>query len=75
MGYARNVIVVKSAQAAIAIGGSYGTLTEIGYALQNGIPVIGLGTWSLSRNSKEDKGIIPAESAAEAVAKAFDLIV
>jgi uncharacterized protein (TIGR00725 family) len=75
MGYARNVIVVKSAQAAIAIGGSYGTLTEIGYALQNGIPVIGLGTWSLSRSGREDKGIIPAENAAEAVARAFDLIV
>ncbi len=75
MGYARNVIVVKSAQAAIAIGGSYGTLTEIGYALQNGIPVIGLGTWSLLRNGKEDKGIIPAETAAEAVAMAFDAIV
>jgi len=75
MGYARNVIVVKSARAAIAIGGSYGTLTEIGYALHSGIPVIGLGTWSLFRNGKEDKGIIQADDAADAVAKALALIV
>jgi uncharacterized protein (TIGR00725 family) len=52
IGYARNSIVVKSAQAVIAIGGSYGTLTEIGYALLNGIPVIGLNTWTLSHKRK-----------------------
>ncbi len=74
MGYARNIVVVKSAQAAIAIGGSYGTLSEIAHALQNGIPVIGLNTWSLSRNGRQDKSIIPAENPVEAVNKALDLI-
>jgi len=74
IGYARNAIVAKSAQAVIAIGGSYGTLSEIGYALQNGIPVIGLGTWSLSKNGKVDKSIVPADGAADAVAKALDHI-
>jgi uncharacterized protein (TIGR00725 family) len=73
MGYARNIVVAKSAQAVIAVGGSYGTLSEIGYALQGGIPVIGLGTWSLSRNGREDKSIITAQSPAEAVEKALDL--
>jgi uncharacterized protein (TIGR00725 family) len=73
LGYARNIAVAKSAKAVIAVGGSYGTLSEIGYALQGGIPVIGLGTWSLSRNGKEDNSIIPAKSPAEAVAKALDL--
>jgi uncharacterized protein (TIGR00725 family) len=73
LGYARNIAVAKSARAVIAVGGSYGTLSEIGYALQGGIPVIGLGTWSLSRNGKEDRSIIPAQSPAEAVAKALDL--
>jgi uncharacterized protein (TIGR00725 family) len=73
MGYARNVAVVKSAQAVIAIGGSYGTLSEISHALQSGIPVIGLKTWSLSRNGREDNSIIPAQSAVEAVDKALDL--
>ena len=73
LGEARNVIVVKSAQAVIAIGGSYGTLSEIGHALKNGIPVIGLNTWSLSRNSRQDRSIIPVQSPAEAVDKALDL--
>ena len=73
LGYARNVVVVKSAQAVIAVGGSYGTLSEISHALQNSIPVIGLNTWSLSRNDEPDKSIIPAQSPAEAVDKALDL--
>jgi len=74
IGYARNVVVVKSAQAVIAISGSYGTLTEIGYALQNGIPVIGLDTWSISRKGKADRSIILAENAADALSIAFDHI-
>ena len=73
MGYARNVAVVKSAQAVIAIAGSYGTLSEIGHALQSGIPVIGLNTWTLSRNGQPDNAIIPAQDAAEAVEKALNL--
>ena len=73
MGYARNVIVAKSGQAVIAIGGSYGTLSEIAYALQSDIPVIGLGTWSISRAGVEDKSIIVAHSPAEAVEKALAL--
>lgn len=74
IGYARNVAVVKTAQAVIAIDGSYGTLTEIGHALQSGIPVIGLGTWSLSINGREDNNIISAKSPKEAVAKAMALL-
>ncbi len=73
VGYARNMAVVKSAQAVIAIGGNYGTLSEIAYALKRGIPVIGLNTWSLSRNGKEDDPIIRAHSAVEAVDKAIAL--
>ncbi len=73
IGEARNVAVVKSAQAVIAIGGSYGTLSEIAYALKSGIPVIGLNTWSLSRNGREDDSIIRVQSAAEAVDKAISL--
>ena len=71
LGYARNVIVVKSAQAIIAVGGSYGTLSEIAYALQNGVPVIGLNTWSLSQNEQPDRSIIPAQHAEEAIEKAI----
>ena len=73
IGEARNVVVIKSAQAVIAIGGSYGTLSEIAYALKNGIPVVGLNTWSLSRNGREDDSIIRVQSAVEAVNKAISL--
>jgi hypothetical protein len=59
MGLARNAMVAKSAQAVIAVDGSYGTLSEIAYALINGIPVIGLNTWSLSRKGMEANPIIP----------------
>jgi len=74
IGYARNAIVVKSAQAVIAVGGSYGTLSEIGHALQNDIPVIGLNTWSLSRNAHPENSIIPAKNPTDAVGKALELI-
>ncbi len=73
VGYARNIAVVKSAQAIIAIDGDYGTLTEIAFALKSAIPVIGLNTWSLSRNSKEEESIIRARDAADAVEKAVCL--
>jgi uncharacterized protein (TIGR00725 family) len=73
MGEARNAVVVKSARAVIAIGGGYGTLSEIAYALKNGTPVIGLNTWSLSRNGREDDSIIRVQNASEAVDKAIYL--
>jgi hypothetical protein len=74
LGHARNLAVVKSGQAVIAIDGSYGTLSEIGHALQSGIPVIGLGTWSLSRQGRADNAIIPANSPKDAVDKAIEQI-
>ena len=73
IGYARNVAVVRTSEAIIAIDGSYGTLTEIGYALQAGIPVIGLGTWTLSIDGQVEKNILPAKNARDAVEKAMAL--
>jgi uncharacterized protein (TIGR00725 family) len=73
LGEARNVVVAKSAQAVIAVGGGYGTLNEIAYALESGISVIGLNTWSLSRKGEENDPIIRVQSAAEAVDKAISL--
>ena len=72
MGYARNVIVVRSAQAVIAIGGGYGTLSEIAYALDAGIPVIGINTWALSRLGKPDCSIVTVRTAKQAVQKAME---
>ena len=74
LGEARNVVVVKSAEAVIAIGGGYGTLSEIGHALRNGIAVVGLKTWSLSRNGQLDGSIIPAQNPIEAVDIALSLV-
>lgn len=70
IGYARNAIVAKSADAVVAIGGGYGTLSEIAYAMQSGVPVVGLGTWALSRGGEQDRSIIIADSAVDAVKKA-----
>ncbi|MCG6553653.1 MAG: TIGR00725 family protein [Candidatus Magnetominusculus sp. LBB02] len=64
MGVARNAIIAQTADVLIAIGGSYGTLSEIAYGLQFNKPVIGLGTWAV-------QGVIAAETAAEAVEMAF----
>ncbi len=74
LGYARNIAVVKSARAVIAVGGAYGTLSEISHALQSGIPVVGLGTWQLTRKGRRDKSIIVAEDPKDAVRKALELI-
>ena len=50
-----------------------GTLSEIAYALKSGIPVIGLNTWSLSRNGKGVDAIIRVDNAMEVVDKAISL--
>lgn len=71
MGYARNAIVVKTGRAVIAVGGAYGTLSEIGHALAEGTPVIGLKTWAPVREGRTDEGIIVAKTAKEAVERAL----
>ncbi len=73
MGEARNVLIVKSSQAVIAIGGRYGTLSEIALALKLGIPVIGLDTWELIRQGEFDPGVVLASSVQDAVEKAIQL--
>ncbi len=44
-GEARNIIIVRTADALIAVGGRYGTLSEIAFALAFGKPIMGLHTW------------------------------
>jgi len=63
LGHARNVILVQSADAVIAIGGRYGTLSEVAIALKCGIPVFGLNSWEID-------GVTCCTSAEEAVARA-----
>lgn len=63
LGIARNAVVVSAAQAVIAVGGAYGTLSEIAMALKMGRPVYGIRTWEIP-------GVVPCGSAAEAVDRA-----
>ena len=71
MGYARNVVVVKTGRAAIAVDGAYGTLSEIGHALSDGTPVIGLETWDLTSGDGYPLEITRADSPVDAVEKAI----
>jgi uncharacterized protein (TIGR00725 family) len=67
MGEARNLIIVRTAVAVIAVGGEFGTLSEVAFALKLGRPVIGLGTWELSKEGRPLEVILKAQSAEEAV--------
>src|SRR4051794_33923043 len=49
LGEMRNGLVVRAADALIAVGGEFGTLSEIALGLKAGKPVVGLGTWQLAR--------------------------
>jgi len=62
MGQARNVILVQSVDAVVAVGGSHGTLSEIAIAAKIGRPVVGLHTWEID-------GVEPAASPAAAIAR------
>jgi uncharacterized protein (TIGR00725 family) len=74
MGEARNVLVVRSASVVIAVGGEYGTLSEIALALRARTPVIGIRTWSLARAEGDvDTGIVPIDDPTEAATIALRL--
>ncbi len=72
LGHARNIIVARSAQAVIAIGGKYGTLSEIAFAKIEGTAVIGLQTWELRREGFGDQAIRRAADPKEAVQLALE---
>ncbi|MBN1152946.1 MAG: TIGR00725 family protein [Dehalococcoidia bacterium] len=74
IGQARNLAVVRSSQAVIAIGGAYGTLSEIAFALDARIPVVGIGTWRLDADRSVPAAVHPASSASEAVRLALELV-
>jgi len=71
LGELRNGLVVRSADVVIAVGGEYGTLAEVAFALKTGVPGVGLSTWELSRAGVPDEGIIRCRDAAEAVEQAL----
>lgn len=71
MDQARNVILVRSCDALIAVGGMYGTLSEIALALKLGIPVVGLGTWRLRQPQGRRVPIVRAATPEAAVRRAI----
>jgi hypothetical protein len=73
LGEARNALVVRAADVLIAIGGEYGTLSEIALALKTGKPVIGIDTWELSRRGVPATDIVRVSTPADAVERALEL--
>jgi len=73
MGEARNVLVVKVANAVIAIGGEYGTLSEIAHSLKMGTTVIGLKTWDIGKDEFGVSRIIKVDNPISAIEKAYEL--
>ncbi|MGC8470910.1 MAG: TIGR00725 family protein [Acidimicrobiales bacterium] len=75
LGEGRNLVVVRAADALVAVGGEYGTLSEIAFALKLGRPVVGLATWELHRHGGvgPDPGVHLASDAAAAAAMAVSL--
>ena len=67
MGVGRNIIIIRSCTAVLAINGSFGTLSELAYAMQLNKPVVGLKTWDISEN------IFKSSDVEEAVNKISEL--
>jgi uncharacterized protein (TIGR00725 family) len=73
MGELRNGLVARAGDAVIAVGGEFGTLSEIAFALKLGRPVVGLRTWELARAGQRVDAIVAVSTPAEAVSHALEL--
>jgi len=71
VGQARNLAVVGSGEAVIAVDGHWGTLSEIAFARKLGKPVVALRSWELQHRTEQELGIVEAGSPAEAVEAAL----
>lgn len=74
LGEARNAVLMRTVQAVIAVGGEYGTLSEIAFALKFGKPVVGIHTWQATDGSGRPLPIHRVNTAAAAVASAIELL-
>lgn len=68
IGVARNAVILHSADGAIAVGGKYGTLSEMAYAMQLDVPLVSLNSWVF------DPTVVTAATAEEAVARVLALV-
>jgi uncharacterized protein (TIGR00725 family) len=66
LGEGRNALIVRAVDALVAVGGEYGTLSEIALALKTGKPVVGVGSWDI-------EGVVRAQTPDEAVRRALEL--
>lgn len=66
LGELRNGLIVRTADAVLAVGGAYGTLSEVALALATDVPVVGFDTWAID-------GIEVADSPGAAVRRALEL--
>jgi uncharacterized protein (TIGR00725 family) len=73
MGEMRNTLIVRSADALIAVAGEFGTLSEIAFALKTGVPVVGLNTWELGKRGDRVEAFAVAASPTDAVEQALGL--
>lgn len=71
MGELRNGLVARAGDAVIAVGGEFGTLSEIGFALKLGKPVVGWRTWRLARGDVAVDAFEEAGDPADAVSRAL----
>jgi hypothetical protein len=76
IGHARNLAVVASGEVVIAVGGEWGTLSEIGHARAIGRTVVALRSWSLAGRERMAgaPGVVQAETPDEAVAAALEAL-
>jgi uncharacterized protein (TIGR00725 family) len=71
LGFARNALVVLSGEAVIAIDGSYGTLSEIAFALINDVPLVGLDTWDFAYHGHDAERVVRVSGPVKAVETAL----
>jgi uncharacterized protein (TIGR00725 family) len=71
MGQARNAIIVRTADAVVAVGGEYGTLSEIAMALKMGKRVVAISSWDIASKGEQDDKIVRTETPEEAVEAAM----
>ena len=71
LGDARHIVVVRTGSAVIAIGGAYGTLSEIGHALSDGKPIFALNSWEITKSGIQDPLLTHCKNEKAAVEKAL----
>ncbi len=74
LGEARNALLIRAADAVVAIGGGWGTLSEIALALRAGKAVVGLNTWMPAHDDAPGPGVVAVDTPGAAVRVALDSI-